>query len=420
MTGALMHVVLPLVVLVAGAWGVVTLMDTPKRPERRPAEKQAPLVEVAVAQVAREPVQIVAMGTVRPAASIELRPQVAGRVASVADGLEPGGVFSKGQALFTIDERDYALALEQAKADVRAAEAAIPVAKRQLRTAELELAVEEGNQAVAKRESALFGDDLPPTNRSLALREPHLAAARAAIDGARGQIRSAEAALAAAVARRDAAELNLARTTLAAPADVVIEERLVDVGETVSPTTPMARLVATDVFWVDVAVPERDLRWLRVPGSEVKLSNAAAWGEGVERSGRVIRRLPSVDPAGRMARVLVEVADPLALEPANAALPPVLAGSYLRAQIVGIPLEEAIVVSRNHLREGDVVWVMTEASALSVREVDVLYRGPERVLVGSGVKAGERIVVTPLATPVDGMKLRTAEPGPGGTEEAHR
>ena len=50
---------------------------------------------------------------------------------------------------------------------------------------------------------------------------------------------------------------------------------------------------------------------------------------------------------------------------------------------------------------------MNEGNALEIRPIDVIFRGPEDVVVGDGVKVGERIVVTDLTSPVDGMALRT-------------
>jgi len=166
-------------------------------------------------------------------------------------------------------------------------------------------------------------------------------------------------------------------------------------------------------------VPERELKWIRLPdagaasqGSTVHFRNDAAWGIGAERIGKVIRVVPTVDEAGRMARVLCAIEDPLSLgqrEQGSGNIEPnVLVGSYLSAKIEGIHTPQAVVVPRDWVREGDQIWVLTNDSKLSIRQIETVYRGPDHLLVSSGIKPGERVVTTDLATPVDGMQLRLA------------
>jgi hypothetical protein len=114
-----------------------------------------------------------------------------------------------------------------------------------------------------------------------------------------------------------------------------------------------------------------------------------------------------------MARVLCEIQDPLSLEAQDAGSgntqPTVLVGSYLGGRIEGIRTPQAVVIPRSWVREGNSVWVMTDDGKLSVRKLETIYRGKDHLLVSAGVEAGERVVTTDLAAPVDGMELRLAE-----------
>jgi hypothetical protein len=118
---------------------------------------------------------------------------------------------------------------------------------------------------------------------------------------------------------------------------------------------------------------------------------------------------------GRMAELIVEVADPLARAPENAGLPSVLIGAYLRGRIEGAPIPGAVTVERAWLRDGDTVWVMTEDRTLDIRALDIAWRGPETVLATGGIAPGERVVTTRIAVVAEGMNLRTrGEDGDGG------
>jgi hypothetical protein len=52
---------------------------------------------------------------------------------------------------------------------------------------------------------------------------------------------------------------------------------------------------------------------------------------------------------------------------------------------------------------------------LQIRTVTIAFRGPHSVLVSEGLAAGERLVVTDLSAPVEGMALRTADTEPPET-----
>jgi hypothetical protein len=81
---------------------------------------------------------------------------------------------------------------------------------------------------------------------------------------------------------------------------------------------------------------------------------------------------------------------------------------------------EVVEVPRAALREGDEVWVATDDDRLAIRQVQVAWRREETLLLSRGVAPGERVVTSPLAVPVDGMRLRVEaeerESGSSGPE----
>ncbi|MBW1684934.1 MAG: hypothetical protein JRS35_07685, partial [Deltaproteobacteria bacterium] len=55
----------------------------------------------------------------------------------------------------------------------------------------------------------------------------------------------------------------------------------------------------------------------------------------------------------------------------------------------------------------------SDESRLEFRPVEVLRSERERVVIGAGLAAGERVCVSPLRAPVDGMAVRVAGEAPG-------
>jgi len=375
---------LPLLVLGAAAATVSWMMQTASRAERTERPRQARLVEVVTAQAGSQRIDVQAQGTVRAARQTVVRPQVTGELVEVNESLEPGGHVARGELLVRIEPRDFELAVQMARSDLEQAEA--------------ELMIEQGNQAVAEREYELLDQELSEQERALVLRRPQLATARARLSQAQAEL--------------DDAELDLERTRISAPFDALVMEESVDIGTRLNSTqSEIATLIGTDRFWVELSVPQSDLRWIELPdgnapGARVILRQPRAWGEGVTREGRVLRLLSDVSERGRMARLLVAVEDPLALEPDKRGKPRLIVGQYLQAEISGRTIPNAIALDRGLLRQDDRVWVMNDDNRLEIRSVDVARRGYGRVIITDGLREGERVVATDIAAAAEGMALR--------------
>jgi hypothetical protein len=180
----------------------------------------------------------------------------------------------------------------------------------------------------------------------------------------------------------------------------------------VTPTSDLVTLAGTEEYWVELAVPITQLRWITIPrtpdetGSAVKLFQENVWGKEKFRRGRVVRLLTDLEPEGRMARLLVAIQDPLNLQEKNKRLPQVLLGSYLRAEIQGQELDRLAKVDRRWIHDKDTVWLMNTDNALEIRPVHIAYRSQHDVFISEGLETGDRLVVTDISTPTEGMPLR--------------
>lgn len=377
-----LRVLLPVLVIGVGVAIFMALVRTKPEPSRVKTESKGTLVEVEEARAGSQRIVVEAQGAVVAARQVGITPEVNGRVAWTSDALVVGGRVSAGEPLLRIDPRDYRIAVQQRSAEVS--------------QARLALEQEKSRKHVAEREWRLFEDeseDATELGRALALREPFVDNAEAAVEAAESSLQRAR--------------LDLSRTTLRSPFNAVVQSETVEVGQVVGPQAPVATLVGTDRFWVQVSVPMEALPWLRfpegdTPGSAARIVQEAGRARQ-ERAGRVLRLLGDLDPVGRMARVIVEVPDPMSDRL------PLLVGSYVSVAMEGPEVEDVIEVPRVALREGDKVFVMAEDDTLAVREVELLWRRETSVLVEAGLEDGERIVTSRIPTPVEGMKLRVAE-----------
>jgi len=378
---------LPLAVLAAGAAAAFWLMETSPQAKLHPRTRNPTLVAVRTVNYGPRQTVISGMGTVAAARNVELKAQVNGEIIELNPNLLPGGHFRRGETLLKIDPTDYRLAVRQLATDVAKGES--------------ELQLEQGNQLVALKEYQLLGETVSDVEKALMLRRPQLENLRATLE--------------AAQAKLEQARIDLERTRIKAPFNALVRSRGVDVGARASESTVLGTLVGTDAYWVEVSVPVSQLRWIKIPqtaedaGSLVRVYDPAAWGSGVFRQGRVLRLEADLEEQGRMARLLVKVDDPLGLQPGNAGRPRMLIGAYVRVEIEGRMVAAAAAIEREFVRNGSNVWLMDADGHLSIRAVQIAFRGVDRVLISGGIQPGEQLIITDLAAPVEGMALRTAE-----------
>ena len=372
-------------VLVAAAAVAFVLVATKEEPPRAEKPLEGTLVEVIQINTSRHDVELRAKGTVVPAMEIVLQPELDGRVIWQSSELVAGGRFKADQPILRIDPRDYQLAVESHRSQVN--------------RAKLDLSIEARRGEVAKREWSSFGEmDVSDEQRALAQREPQLEASRLALEAAQSSLKKAR--------------LDLTRTTLRAPFNAMVVTESVDRGQLINPQTSVARLVGTDNYHVQVSVPVSSLRTARVrtadePGSKAKILQQVGQ-ETIERPGEVIRQLPDLGPGGAMARLLLNIENPLGQRGDL----PLLLGSFVDVAIGAQPIDNAIRLPRVALRNGRNVYVMNDENLLEIREVQIAWTQPDAVLVTGGLGPNERVITSRISTPVPNMLLRTAEPTP--------
>jgi RND family efflux transporter MFP subunit len=362
-------------------------MHTKPKVNRRPPVKMAPLVKTVPLQLETHKVTVPAMGSVIPAREMVLRVPVAGEIINISPEFTVGGLLQENALILQIDPKDYELALQQKL--------------RSLSDAEYAYKLELGRQDVARREwNLLYGDKgNEQVESELALRKPHLEKAQVDVEAAKAEL--------------ELAQINLARTRVAAPFNGLVLNKYVDLGSQVSSQEKLADLVGTDAYWVQVSVPVEHLKWVKIPKDYVEEGAPATiyYREGSVRQGRVIRLLADLSQEGRMARLLVEVKDPLDLRVQDGRRPPLLIGEYVRVLIGGADLPDVYRIPRFALRNDNQVWILDKEEKLAIRPVETLWRDKEFVFVQDGLQPEDSLVISALAAPVDGMQLRREQSG---------
>jgi len=366
------------------SWGLLVGKPGPE-PEALPVAA-APLVDVISAEPRSLALNVSTQGTVRPVRAIDLVSRVAGRVETVADDFAAGSFFREGASLVGIEDVDYRFAIARAQSQVAAAEQRV--------------AEEEGRALQARREWRDLGNAAANT---LFLREPQLASARAALKAAQADL--------------GAAELDLERTRVLAPFNGRISEKLVDVGQYVTPGTRIARVYATDAVEVRLPLTDRQVALLNLPlhyrsdDSAAELPavtlRATFGNRDWEWQGRIMRTDASIDENSRVVYAVAEVQEPFARGPGDER-PPLVPGMFVSATIEGRSQEAVTSLPRSALRNDTSVMLVDSRQQVEGRAVSVLQSEGGQVWV-QGLLRGDRVIVREPTVTVAGMRVEVNE-----------
>ena len=307
--------------------------DTPKGPQGR---GNAP-VPVVVAAVAEEPWtdHVRALGTVRAREAVTVTAKVSETVQRVH--FQSGQEVARGAPLVTLSGQQQQAALASAQA-----------------------ALKEAEQLYA-RQSTLAGQQL--------IARASLDTQRAARDAARAQVAQIRA--------------NLSDRVIRAPFAGVLGIRQVSPGALVTPGTVIATLDAIDRVYVDFPVPETELADVS-PGQPL-VGRVGTYGDR-SFDGKVETVSARLDAGSRAATVRGDFAnDDRALKP----------GMLVQVALAR-DTRQALVVPEIAVQQvGTETFVWRVKPDMTVEKVDVEVGGrvPGKVMLASGIKAGDRIVV---------------------------
>jgi membrane fusion protein, multidrug efflux system len=260
---------------------------------------------------------------------------------------------SAGQVLARIDDRDFKVALDQAKADVAAAEAAVVSKRAQLdvqqaviEAAKATIEVDTATETFAGQENKRY-TDLAATgygsvqnaqaaqsrnagaHAAIARDTANLASALKQVELLRAEIAQATAASARAAALQRQAELNLGYTTITSPIDGIVGNRTLRTGQFVQAGTQLMSLVPATGAYVVANFKETQLTAVR-QGQSVDIAVDMFPGQVVHghvdslapASGQEFALLPPDNATGNFTKVVQRIPVKIALDNTSIELRP--------------------------------------------------------------------------------------------------
>ena len=278
-------------------------------------------VEFAVVKRAAVAEQILVVGNLIGAATVQVVPRVNGRLATV--NVQLGDSVRRGQTVAKVEDLEIQEQVRQAEAALRVAQATIGQ-----RDADLKLA-----RTNKDRSESLFKRQLLP-QQTYDDTVARLEAAQAQNDLANAQFEQAKA-------RLEELKITLQNTIIQSPVDGFVSKRLLDPGASVGPNSPVAAVVDIRTVRMVANMVEKDMKRVHV-GTVAAVEVDAFPGEKFD--GRVRRVAPVFDPATRTAEIEIEIPN------SSYRLKP---GMYSRVSLTVDSKPNALTIPRNALVEID-------------------------------------------------------------------
>ncbi|PCH93885.1 MAG: efflux transporter periplasmic adaptor subunit [Gammaproteobacteria bacterium] len=372
------QIIIPLAILAIGVVAFIGFSSMKKPPEEKAEVDNTPIVAIENIVVAPMTLEVSSYGVVKPKYETTMVAQISGEIVELSDTFVRGGLVKKGQLLARIDPNDYQAALIDAQATMASARAAL----------EIELA--QGK--VAQREWKQIKDTSPT---ELSLRKPQLAQELA-------RVKSAQAAVLRA-------ERNLQRTEVRAPYDAMINSRAIGLGSFVGTGSEIGKLLGTAIAEVRLPVADNQLQFLVAQGHQAKVNLLGSYaGQNVQWHAEIVRSEGVIDDQSRMSYLVAEIKDPYRLQSTAGENGTILRfGSYVQAQILGIEIAHASLVPR-YLVVNNRIAILDNESKLHYADIEIVRQQGGDVIVSNGLLDGDKLIVSALDYPVDGMKLALA------------
>jgi multidrug efflux system membrane fusion protein len=335
-----------------------------------PAPKNVLVTSVRVMDV---PVQLHEFGRLSSPESVNVQPQVNGRITEVH--FVEGQEVKKGDLLFVIDPRPFQADLEQAQGQLKSDQAQLDLDQRNLQR-----------------------DEQTGPGRFVSAQQ---------IDTDRAQVQNFQGAVAKDQASISIAKLNLEYCYVRSPNDGRTGRRLVDAGNYVATGgATLVNIQRQDPVYVDFTISENDLAQLR---------ENMARGDTL-RVDVVTPSTPDVSKTGTLSFLDNSVSTQSGTAMLRATIPNkdryLWPGQYVNVTLTQQILKDATIVPSQTVQmggKGTYLFAVKPDNTVEQRQVTQGVRYKDVVVVSKGVQVGENVVVEGQLALGNGVKVNPKE-----------
>jgi multidrug efflux pump subunit AcrA (membrane-fusion protein) len=424
--------ILPGIILGVGV--MIFLSKTKLEPKRAEIVERSKAVKAVNVQQMDFIPRAVGYGYVQPEKVWEAVAEIKGKIVKMHPNLKKGVFLKKGEFLFRIEPETSRLAVEGIEADILNIQAQIAKIDQNLDDTERQRNIESKSLDISKseleRKQKLFDEgiisksELDKEKQSLLVQKNVVENFKGTLNSIPSERRALMANLASQKAKLKDARINVGRTEIFAQFDSRVSKIDVELGQAVSVGEILATADSVAVAEINAQIPRYQLTNLILkdanPSVTIEsLRNITDGDQGnylnfgaivrIDPQGKPIEwparfsRFTEIDPKTGTIGVVVSVDDPyLTAQPGIR--PPLQKNFFCEVEIFAKARPDSIVIPRSSIHE-NIVYRVTSDERLEKKEVKIDFFQGNVAVIKSGIKAGDRVIVSDVIPAIDGMLL---------------
>lgn len=379
---------------------------------------------------------IIGYGTVAPDLTLKAKAEVTGRVTYLHPELKKGAILSKGTLVVKIDDKDYQLALRQAKADLLSNQASLKEMQLTIENTQLDLQLAQEKLKVRQAEYKR----LQKLRKSGAVSQSKLDAERQNMLAQQQEVQQLEnkqttlpsdiavinAKIDISQAKVEQSQRDLDRTNILLPFNARVRQVDAELDQFVSAGALLFDVSGMDKVIINAQFPMSQFRQIAkgFDKNKLKLGQltahenhqsvftslglsaevSIAGNKDLHWDAKVERISDNVDAQSRTIGVVVSVSGSYEnIDPA--VRPPLLEGNYMEVKLQGA-ISEFLVLPRFALHQQQVYRIDAQNKLQRISLKDLQLQD-ELVLVNSGLAAGDKIITSDVFPAVNGMSVES-------------
>ncbi len=425
-------VVLPLIFIIAL---LVVIIAVKSRPAIEHKDLQFPTKTVEVITAKKIPFRARAMGygNVEPAILLKARTEISGKISYIHPDLKKGASLAKDTVVLRIEPTTFEFSRDQSKAGLTSVQSSLKQLEIEEASAKRSLDIARKNLDISQKELDRFRilwDKRVITRSKMDAEEQKVLQLSQQVEELEGKLATYASRKSATQAQIKKSKTQLAqsqdtlgRTEITLPFDARIGTVSVEKGEFVAVSNLLFEALGTQAVEINAQLPVTQFspliaglgkesvnlqrpEDLQIAFSQMQIGanvslvgdtrNTAKW------SGELLRIGESIDPTRDTISLVVAVNNPYEnIIPGKR--PPLLKGMYVAVEFYA-PAREMIVLPRKALHQGR-VYVAGTDDKLQIRPVNILYKQEQLIVIGDGIKAGEKIIITDVIPVIEGLPI---------------
>ena len=425
--------ILPLIIILA--IGLVVFKVKTKSPiEHEALQFPTKTVEVITAKKLLFSPRATAYGNVEPAVLLKSKSEVSGKIAYIHPELKKGGSIAKGTVVLRIEPTTFEFSLDQSKAGLVSSQSSLKQLETEEKSTGRSLKIAKENLRVGEKELdriRKIWDKRLIARSTVDAEEQKVLQLRQQVEDLQGKLATYSSRKSATQAKIKQSETQLAesedtlgRTEVMMPFDARIGTVSVEKGEFTAVGNILFEALGTQAIEINAQLPTRQFRPLLIGiGGQVlnlqdpkglqsvltklrlqaKVSLVGFEGNSASWQGELLRIGESIDPTRDTIGLVVAVNNPYdGVIPGKR--PPLLKGMYTAVEF-SAPAQEMLVLPRKAIHQGR-VYLARENNKLEIREVSILHKQGELVVIDQGIKEGEKVIITDVIPVIEGLPLK--------------